>query len=161
MSAESAFRLLVCVTLSVAGWSAPAQNHPAPTAATVAKLAWLEGDWVSTAGDVKTEERWTSAAGGAMLGLSRTIKGERMVAFEFLRIVEREGGLSYIAQPNGNPPTTFPLARMDSESVTFENRQHDYPKVIRYAKRPDGMLEAEISGADGSRKQTWVLRRQP
>jgi hypothetical protein len=37
------------------------------------------------------EERWTPPA-GAMLAVSRTLKGDRMVAFEFLRIVERDGG---------------------------------------------------------------------
>jgi len=44
-----------------------------------------------------------------MLGMSRTLSGERMVAFEFLRIETRPDGIFYVAQPRGNPPT--PSAR--------------------------------------------------
>jgi hypothetical protein len=48
-------------------------------------------------------ERWTPPAGGAMLAVSRTLKAIAWSAFEFLRIVERDGRLIYIAQPNGRP----------------------------------------------------------
>ena len=93
-----------------------------------------------------------------MLAVSRTIKGDRMVAFEFLRIVEREGGLVYIAQPNGRPPTEFTLSAITADAATFENPSHDFPKVIRYTRRPDGTLEARVS--DGAqRAETFVFRR--
>ena len=67
-----------------------------------------------------------------MLAVSRTIKDDRLAAFEFLRIVERDGGLVYIAQPNGRPPTEFVLTGMTADSATFENPAHDFPKMIRY-----------------------------
>ena len=42
--------------------------------------------------------------GGAMLGVSRTVnKKGKTVAFEYLRIVERDGGLVYVAQPAAGP----------------------------------------------------------
>jgi hypothetical protein len=82
-----------------------------------------------------------------------------MAAFEFLRIVERDGGLVYIAQPGGRPPTEFALAGIDGDSVTFENRAHDFPKVIRYARRPDGALEARVSDG-GQRAEVFVFRRE-
>ena len=80
-----------------------------------------------------------------MLAVSRTLKGDRMVAFEFLRIVERDGRLIYIAQPDGRPPTEFTLTAITADSVTFENPMHDFPKMIRYTKRADGALEARVS----------------
>jgi hypothetical protein len=36
-----------------------------------------------------------------MLGTSRTVRGGKMIAFEFLRVVERDGGWVYAAQPGG------------------------------------------------------------
>jgi hypothetical protein len=81
-----------------------------------------------------------------------------MVAFEFLRIVERRGTLVYVAQPEGRPPTEFTLTRLDGEQATFENPAHDFPKVIRYARRPDGGLEATISGDAGAKPQTFRFR---
>jgi hypothetical protein len=137
---------------------APGLAQPTPARATLADIAWIEGTWVGR-GAVSLEERWTPAAGGAMLGVSRTVKDNRMVAFEFLRIVERAGGLVYIAQPNGVPPTEFTLTAVDAESATFENPAHDYPKMIRYSKRPDGSLEARISAEGGQRPQTFVFKR--
>ena len=138
----------------------PSQDRAAPARATIADLGWLAGDWAGTQGRATIEERWTPAAGGAMLAVSRTIKDDRLAAFEFLRIVERDGGLVYIAQPNGRPPTEFVLTGMTADSATFENPAHDFPKMIRYTRRPDGSLEARISGAGGERPQAFVFTRQ-
>jgi hypothetical protein len=81
-----------------------------------------------------------------------------MVAFEFLRMIERDGGLVYIAQPNGRPPTEFTLTAITADSATFENPMHDFPKMIRYTRRADGSLEAIVS--DGAKKaETFVFRR--
>jgi Domain of unknown function (DUF6265) len=136
------------------------QDHPTTARATLARLAWLAGDWSGTIGRSSIEERWTPAAGGAMLAVARTIKDDRLAAFEFLRIVERDGSLVYIAQPNGRPPTEFALTRIDADSATFENPSHDFPKMIRYTRRPDGSLEARVSGAGGERPQTFTFTRQ-
>jgi len=125
-----------------------------PVRASISQLAWLAGAWVGG----NNEERWTQPAGGAMLAVSRTIKSDRMVAFEFLRIVERDGTLIYIAQPDGRPPTEFRLSAIAADSATFENKAHDFPKVIAYAKQPDGTLEARVS--DGGQKgRTFTFRR--
>ena len=96
-----------------------------------------------------------------MLAVSRTITGERLVAFEFLRIVERDGGLVYIAQPNGRPPSEFVLTAIDANAATFENPAHDFPKMIRYTRREDGGLEARVSGSNGERAQSFVFTRLP
>jgi hypothetical protein len=145
------------VALAVSGPAAQ-QGRP-PARATISQLAWLAGAWAGEDGPVTFEERWTPPAGGAMLAVARTFKGNRMVAFEFLRIVERDGGLVFVAQPNGRPPTDFVLTDITGESATFENPAHDFPKMIRYAQRPDGTLEARIS--DGARRaQSFVFRRR-
>ena len=100
-------------------------------------------------------------AGGSMLAVSRTLRDGLMSAFEFLCIVERDGGLVYTAMPNGRTPATdFTLTKIDDTSATFENPAHDFPKMIRYTKRPDGSLEAVISGEGGQKAQTFVFKRQ-
>jgi hypothetical protein len=148
-----------CVTLCgiVAVCASGGAQTPGPRA-TVSQLAWLAGEWHGGDAPLTFEERWTPASGGAMLAVSRTIKGDRMVAFEFLRIVERDGGLVYIAQPNGRPPTEFTLTAITADAATFENPSHDFPKMIRYTRRADGTLEARVS--DGAqRAETFVFRR--
>jgi hypothetical protein len=119
--------------------------------ATIAQVSWIAGTWIGTTGSNTFEERWTPSAGGSMLAMARTIRGGVMSAFEFLCIVEREGGLVYQAMPK--------LTKIDAESATFENPAHDFPKMIRYAKRPDGSLEAVV-GDGKQRAQTFVFKRQ-
>ena len=128
------------------------------TQATLAQVAWIAGVWTGTRGTSTIEERWTPACGGSMLAVSRTLRDGLMSAFEFLCIVERDGGLVYTAMPNGRSPATdFTLTRIDDVSATFENPAHDYPKMIRYTKRPDGSLEAVISAEGGQKAQTYVF----
>ena len=132
-------------------------------AATIADVAWVAGTWVTepTAAGPTTEERWTPPAGGAMLALSRTIRGTSMTAYEFLCIVERDGSLVYNAMPNGRAPATeFVLTSLTADSATFENPSHDYPKAIKYSRRSDGALETAISGAPNQRTITVVLKKQ-
>jgi hypothetical protein len=153
-------RVMTIVVLTlVLGISGPRAQGSKPTArGTLTQLAWLAGAWSGASGPITFEERWTPSAGGAMLAVSRTLKGDRMVAFEFLRIVERDGGLVYIAQPNGQPPTEFTLTAMTSDGATFENPTHDFPKMIRYTRRGDGSLEATV-GDGGKKTETFVFRR--
>jgi hypothetical protein len=81
-----------------------------------------------------------------------------MASFEFLRIVERDGGLVYIAQPGGRPPTDFVLTSIAPKTATFENRAHDFPKMIRYTLRADGVLEARVSDG-GEKGETFAFKR--
>jgi hypothetical protein len=96
-----------------------------------------------------------------MLGTSRTVRNTAVTAFEFLCIAERGGGLVYSAMPNGRAPATdFLLTAIDATSATFENPGHDFPKRIKYALRPDGSLEATISGAAKQRTTTFVFTKR-
>jgi hypothetical protein len=154
MATRGVTTLTLTVMIALAG-AAHAQAIK-PTRGVLTQLAWLAGSWSGASGPITYEERWTPAAGGAMLAVSRTVKGDRMVAFEFLRIVERDGSLVYIAQPNGRPPTEFTLTAITSDSATFENPAHDFPKMIRYTKRSDGSLEARVSDG-GQKAETFVF----
>jgi hypothetical protein len=129
--------------------------------AAIAQAAWIAGVWIGTAGQTTVEERWTPVAGGTMIGVSRVLRGDRMTAFEFLCIAERDGSLLYSAMPNGRfPATHFMATAVTAGGITFENPQHDYPKIVRYAKKADGTLETTISGEGGQRPQSVVLKKQ-
>jgi len=136
------------------------QERRQPARASISDVAWLAGTWRNDGKPVVVEERWTTPAGGAMLAVSRTLKADRMVAFEYLRIVERDGGLVYIAQPNGRPPTEFVLTTLSAQAATFENPAHDFPKMIRYTLKPDGTLEARVSDG-GQRGESFLFTRVP
>ena len=136
---------------------------PAPAKAPMGDLAWLAGAWVGTKGAegaVSIEERWSPPLGGAMLAVSRTVSRDKMVAFEFLRIVERDGGLVYIAQPGGRPPTEFVLTELGKTRAVFENPRHDSPQRIVYELSAEGHLSASIGFAKGGRPQRFEFKRE-
>ena len=128
--------------------------------ATIGDVAWIAGEWEGLVGTSTVEERWTPAAGGAMLAISRTTRTTTMSAFEFLCIAERGGSLVYTAMPNAGAPTDFTLTSVDATGATFENPGHDFPKKIRYARRADGGLDATISGAATSKPTTFSFKRR-
>lgn len=135
---------------------------PAPVGVptTIASAAWLSGQWEGTTKTVTTEERWTPAVSGGMIGIGRTIVGGSLSAFEFLCIAERNGSLAYLAMPGARTPATvFMATEVTPTSITFENPSHDYPKLIRYAQTPDGGLETTIAGANGARTAKVTLKR--
>jgi hypothetical protein len=145
-----------------AGPAAPVPTAAAaPLQASIDQAAWLGGTWVGTTGTSTSEERWTPAAGGSMLAISRTIRNGSLGAFEFLCIAERNGGLVYQAMPNGRQPATdFVLTAVGPDSLTFENPAHDFPNVIKYTLGPDGTLEAVVSGAGQQKPIVFRFRRQ-
>ncbi len=114
-------------------------------------LRFMEGDWRGESGKARIEEHWIEAAGGIMLGVSRTIVSGKTVAFEFLRIEAREDGVFYVAQPNGRPGTDFKLTKVSAGEAVFENPQHDHPKIIRY-RLGDNTLVAELEGDEGNQE---------
>jgi len=119
---------------------------------------FMTGSWRSTQADGSiSEEHWTSAEGGVMIGMGRTVGKEgRLKSFEFLRIVLRDGRLELVPMPGGKPATTvFPLATVSSSRAVFENPAHDFPQRIIYWKngsklcaRTEGMMNGKLEGED-------------
>lgn len=135
---------------------------PTPFKATIGDLAWLSGAWVGTRSSGSSiEERWSPPKGGAMLATSRTVNTSgKMSAFEFLRVIERDGGLVYIAQPGGAAPTEFLLTDLSKTRAVFDNPRHDYPKRIVYELSADGGLTATIGFAKGGTPRRFEFKRE-
>lgn len=136
---------------------------PESARAEIVNMAWLAGAWVGTRGAegaTSIEERWSPPLGGAMLGVSRTVSREKMRAFEYLRIVERDGGLVYIAQPNGSAKTEFVLTEIGETRAVFENPRHDFPQRIEYELSGESGLSASIGFAKGGKPRSFEFKRE-
>lgn len=116
-------------------------------------LSWISGDWETAPGRMQIDEHWTNVAGGSLIGMSRTVAGNKTVFFEYLRIEARGPEIYYVAHPRArNPGTDFKLVRLNSQEAVFENLTHDFPKRIIYRKTGDGTLTARVEG-DGTEKE--------
>jgi hypothetical protein len=140
--------------------AAAAATAPAP-AASIESLSWMAGAWTGKMGRASIEEHWIPPAGKTMMAVARTVAGDRTVAFEFLRIEQRPDAIVYIAQPGGRPPTEFRLTASTATSATFENPQHDHPKMIRYMTEGEGTLIAEVEGDEKGKRvsQRFVFKK--
>ena len=151
--------VLVVVALSSSAAVVPGTpQNPKPT---LDALAWMAGSWSGTSRGIEMEEQWTVPKGNSMIGLHRDVGKGRTLGFEFLRIEQQGDAIVYLAMPGGRSPATpFPLKEVTGTRVVFENPTHDFPKMIRYVRKPDDVMEATISGAANQRATTFVFKKQ-
>ena len=128
---------------------------------TLTDISWIAGAWQSEPGGRRqSEEHWTTVAGASMLGMSRTVAGDKTVEFEYLRIEQRADGIYYVAHPKARcPGTDFKLTRASATEAVFENPQHDFPKRIIYRKSGDDALTATIDAGEGTKAMSYSYRR--
>jgi hypothetical protein len=125
----------------------------------------MAGHWAGTAGPLQMEEIWTTADGGALVGLHKDVAARngapRLVSFEFLRIETSGASLVYVAQPGGRPPTRFPLAETGPNRAVFANPAHDFPQRILYWLDAAGALHARVEGPQGGKTvgEEWTWTR--
>jgi Domain of unknown function (DUF6265) len=150
MAIASALALLAASTLAA---QTPAGG--------VEALAWMEGAWSGEKDGVVMEELWTGPRGGALLGLHRDVKGQRLLSWEFLRIQATDAGTFYYASPRSAPPTAFKLVETGHKRAVFENKEHDFPQRILYWVDARGALHARIEGPQGGKTvaEEWVWIR--
>lgn len=112
-----------------------------------APVAWMAGCWAQAGREAGSVEQWMAPAGGVMLGMARTVQGGRAVEFEFMQLrAGADGRLSFIAQPQGRPPTEFRLLTQGDAEAVFENPGHDFPQRVIYRRTAPDQLLARIEG---------------
>ena len=82
---------------------------------------------------------------GVMLGMSRTVRGDSLIEWEFMRLHERAGKLVFAAQPARQAPAEFESTSIGSGVITFANPAHDFPQRIIYRRGGDSLF-ARIEG---------------
>lgn len=112
-----------------------------------APVAWMAGCWAQQGREAGSVEQWMAPAGGTMLGMARLLKNGRVAEFEFMQIrADAQGALTFIAQPQGRPPTEFALLRHGETDAVFENAGHDFPQRVLYRREAADRLTARIEG---------------
>ena len=125
------------------------------SAQSLTELAWMNGYWTNQQNGNTSEELWTTFDGGMMVGLNRGVYANGRSSFEFLRIVESEGKVVYLASPGGQPPTPFTLIEAKGSKAVFENMENDFPQRIIYS-RQDDKLTARIEDKSGEKGMQWT-----
>ena len=124
----------------------------------VERLAWLQGCWEAASPQRTIEEQWMAPRGGSMLGMSRTVRGERFTGHELVVLRVRDGRLVYQAHPSGQPSAEFPLQTLGDSTVVFEDPQHDFPQRVGYRRSAADSLLAWIEGTANGQERRVEFR---
>ena len=120
-----------------------------PAGRDVERLAWMAGCWELDTGQRTVEEQWMAPRGGAMIGMSRTVRADRLVGWELVVIRKDSAGLAYHAFPSGQAPAVFPATEVSDSHVVFANPAHDFPQRVIYRLRGD-TLAARVEAGSGA-----------
>jgi len=107
---------------------------------TIDRVAWMHGCWQMTTPQSIVEEQWMAPRGGTMIGVGRTVRGERTTDYEFVVLKEQNGQLAYEAHPAGQAPAVFVARETAADSVVFENDAHDFPQRVGYRRSGNGLI---------------------
>lgn len=119
--------------------SAPRIADPAPEEN---PFAWLAGHWVGEGLGGVAEEIWAPSRGGAMMGMFRSVTGEKTGFYELMTIQQGKSGwemrlrhfhADLRAWEEKDEPLVWPVSDMDGSSAAF------------------GPVTYERDGADGLR----------
>lgn len=127
-------------------------STPVPVVASVegsplAPLAFMAGHWRDIRDGGVQEEGWFAPQGKLMVGVSREMRPDGRQYFEFLRIVSRDDGIFYVAQPQGGTEVHFALAETGPQRALFSSPMHDFPRTIEYSRSGD-TLRARLEGVE-------------
>lgn len=100
-----------------------------------------------------TDEVWLSRAGGALVGMSRTVENDTLRTWEIMVIREGPNGLAFEVTPSGQAMAVFLSSTITDSAIAFENLTRDYPQVIRYARHGADSLTAVVSGTIHDRQR--------
>jgi hypothetical protein len=121
------------------------------------RAAFMQGCWERRATTRIIEEQWMRPRGGSMLGMSRTVRGDSLIEYEFLRLFERGENLVYAAQPSGQRPAEFTAVASEAGALVFEDPAHDFPQRISYRAVGDSLF-ARIEGHLNGRERSMDFR---
>ncbi len=116
----------------------------------VQRVAWLQGCWELTTPERVVEEQWMAPRAGSMMGMSRTVRGGKLAAYEMVVIREEGQGLAYEAHPSGQPVATFLSTAISGSRVVFENPSHDFPQQVGYELK-EATLVGWIAGTQNGK----------
>lgn len=126
--------------------------------------SWMEGYWLSCEGGREVSETWSDLRGRVMAGTTVTL--EHGIATVERATIDRRGDrFLFVAQPDGQPPTSFALSDYSEgygdveyeHQVVFSNPDHDYPQRIIYTRKGD-VLTARIEGRSNGRTEAMSWR---
>ncbi|MCI0751530.1 MAG: DUF6265 family protein [Flammeovirgaceae bacterium] len=120
------------------------------------EFKWLAGTWKQK--DKNAYEVWTDK-GNFLEGKSFIIGSSAdTTVTESIRLISKEGAFFYVPDVEGpQGEVYFKISSLDGSGFVASNPDHDFPKIITYARVGKSLLEATIEG--NGKKKTFYFER--
>lgn len=112
-------------------------------------MKWLIGTWSLDSKTEKSFEEWNWVSDTLLKGKSYAVSKKDTTVNEMISIIKTNEGIFYKAEvndQNNGQAIYFKLINIAGKSLTFENKTHDFPKIIRYKLLDKKNLSATIEG---------------
>lgn len=111
---------------------------------------WLLGKWKRNNEEAgkETFENWEKKSNTKYVGLGFTMQNGDTIKQEKIRLIELNNNWSLKVQPQEEPESiTFIMTSHNNEEFICENKELDFPNIIKYWKNGD-KLNATVSGGE-------------
>ena len=111
--------------------------------------AWLIGEWQFETEQKIIVEKWRQVSIETYEGISFSINKETAdtTFSETLRLLEMSGDIFYLPYVKHNPrPIAFKLISTKSDSLVFENNDHDFPHRVIYIPKGNKIFTVRVEG---------------
>jgi hypothetical protein len=146
-------------TTAMVGHRPASASAPVPP---LSAISFMTGCWTGASSNGATiEERYSETADNMMIGMTRYVRGGRVVDFEFTTVSRTDSSFVMTPHPKGVKSDPFPLKEVADGRAVWENLKHDFPQRIIYRSGADGSLIARIEGktSRGDSHEEWMMRR--
>jgi hypothetical protein len=132
-------------------------------AAAISDMAWLAGTWRGTGLGGTSEEVWSEAQNGIMMGMYRMLKDGKPIFYEFLTLSETDGSLiirlkhfhaNFVGWEEKDKTVDFRFVKKDGNRLYFDGM------TFELVGKDDVKVYLAIGGRDGSvREELFEYKR--
>lgn len=138
-----------------------------PARTSLSSFEWLVGQWQGAGLGGEIEEVWVGAAGDAMQGMFRLVKGDEVVIYELMTLVDRDGlvtlqvkhfGPDFKAWEAADESVGFKLLRFDTGRFQFDGLTwtHDANRLVMHLLTTDPSGQERIERLEFERRSRLV-----
>jgi hypothetical protein len=153
---RTTLRLTLWLTLAGPALAAAQETNP------LSALSFMTGCWQGSAGRGRTiQEQYTSPTRNLMQGMTRYLRNDSVIDYEFTLIEATARGPRITPHPKGQPAASFEPKESAAGRIVWENLGHDFPQRIIYRSQGTDSLVARIEGKTqrGEQAMEWRMGR--
>ncbi len=112
------------------------------------KLNWMLGKWKTESKESLQFEEWHKVSPVKYEGISYKINNSDTIVSEKLLLIIEGENIFYIPtvfDQNNAQPIKFKMSTLERNYVSFENKEHDFPKKIEYLLESRKKIKASVS----------------